>query len=134
MGRNGSLPGVLPSLSMGTMDAPQEPVSPTPGNSLFNPDVVFSALNDPVRRNLVVALALGGVQPASKLNAGVGRKVDTVVKALSVLRSAGLVEKRDNPVDASQPLYALMPTVPVRITETELIMDFGFCELRFDSR
>lgn len=103
------------------------PVMPV---AVWSEDLIFSALADPVRRKLLFALARGGPQPASKLKAVAGRRLDATLKQLVTLRAAGLLVTTPDPQDGRRMLYALAPSVPVAKTEAGVVIDFGFCRLR----
>jgi DNA-binding transcriptional ArsR family regulator len=107
---------------------------PTPApvvpEAVWNEDLIFSALADPVRRKLLFALARGGPQPASKLKTVAGRQLDATLKQLVTLREAGLLVTTPDPQDGRRMLYALASAVQLAKTETGVVLDFGFCRLR----
>jgi len=100
----------------------------------WDEDLIFATLGDPVRRRLLVALAVHGPQPGVTLKDEVGRRLSATLKHLVSLRDSGLVVMRDNPRDGRRQLYALAPTVPVTRTETDVLVDFGFCAVRLKTQ
>ena len=67
--------------------------------------LIFSAIADPVRRN-ILALLRAGEQPAGTLVETLGLPQPNVSKHLKALREAGLVRMR---VNGPQRLYSLDP-------------------------
>lgn len=96
----------------------------------WSEDAVFTTLADPVRRNLLVALARGGPRTVFDLVGASGRDTDGTLKRLVILRRSGLVTMGENPKDRRRALYALSPNVPLTVTELGKVIDLGFCVLR----
>jgi hypothetical protein len=88
-------------------------------------------LGDPVRRRLLQSVARNGALPATRLVSAAQRRLDATLKQLVTLRDAGLLVATPDPQDARRMLYALASTVPVTKTESGLMIDFGFCLLRW---
>lgn len=104
----------------------------TPNAGSWNPDLIFSVLADPVRRNLLRAIAHGGGQPASVLCGASRRRLDATLKHLVAMRAAGLLVIAPDPVDGRRMLYSLAPTVPlVKTPEGGAVLDFGFVAVRW---
>lgn len=59
---------------------------------LPDPALVFSALADPTRRELLTELAAGGPLSASALAGGYGVSRQAIVKHLGVLHDAGILD------------------------------------------
>ena len=112
------------------MSDPTLPASPNPEIPAWDPDLIFLTLADPARRQLLLALAAGGPQPAADLLGASGKRLDATLKHLISLRAAGLVVQRENPGDGRKYLYALAPNVPVARTEKGVALDFGFVSVR----
>ena len=103
------------------------PPAPSGNATGPNPDVIFAALADPVRRRLLQILTDGKPRPASQLAPSVGRRLDATLKHLGALRDAGFLLASPDPADARRQLYALGPAVSVNRTEQGMEMDFGCC-------
>lgn len=89
---------------------------------------IFTALADPVRRDLL-ALLRDGEQPAGTLVEAVGLPQPNVSKHLKTLRDAGLVSMR---VDGPRRLYRLNPA-PLRELEEWLAPYRAFWADRLDA-
>ena len=96
----------------------------------WDKDLIYSTLADPARRQLLVAMAAMGPQPAADLVGASGKRLDATLKHLASLRAAKLVVQQENPRDGRKYLYALAPNVPVTRTEKGLVLDFGFVTVR----
>lgn len=96
----------------------------------WDKDLIFATLADPARRNLLLALAAGGPQPAADLMGASGKRLDATLKHLVSLRESRLVVQLENPRDGRKYLYALAANVPVAKTETGAALDFGFVTVR----
>lgn len=107
-------------------DAKIPPVADSNGRA-WNQDVIYSVLNHPFRRHLLLSLAQKGPLPARQLG---GRRLGTTLKHLVLMIEAELVMKCPNPNDGRQPIYALTPAVPVVKTDSGVQLDFGFCIVR----
>lgn len=97
---------------------------------VWDENLIFSALADPVRRQMLLTLARGGPQPASILMLSARRRLDATLKHLTAMRSAGLLITKPDPTDGRRMLYSLAPTIPLSKTEQGAVIDFGFCLLR----
>ena len=95
-----------------------------------NPDFIFGALGDPVRRRILQALAGGTPRTASQLASIVARRISATLKHLVVLRDAGLITINPNPADGHRNEYLLSAGIPVTRTEKGLEMDFDCCVVR----
>ncbi|MDB6026390.1 MAG: hypothetical protein JWM68_2613 [Verrucomicrobiales bacterium] len=98
-----------------------------PNGRFWDEDLIYHVLNHKFRRSLLLCLARGGPRPASQLG---GIKLGSTIKQLVEMIEAGLVVKSPNPKDGRQPIYGLVPAVPVVKTETGVVIDFGFCVVR----
>ena len=107
----------------------QNAISPTFA-AQWDPDFIFPALADPVRRQLLFALARQGNQPASSLCAVSHRRLDCTLKHLSALRSAGLIVMKPDTQDRRRQLYSLTASLPLMNTPSGKVIDFGFCLIR----
>jgi DNA-binding transcriptional ArsR family regulator len=111
------------------------PGTPAPAAPSFDPEVIFSILNDPTRRHILAQLASGATLGATELAVGTGRSANLVNKHLMLMRDAGLVTAVESPVkgDRRRSLFSLVPALrPVDATVREL--DFGCCVLRLPRR
>ncbi len=99
----------------------------------WKPDLIFSVLAEPARRNVLLAMARSGPQTGSVLKNAAGRRLDATLKHLAAMRSAGLVVVHPNPADGRRQLYGLSPSVPLVKTESGNVIDFGFCLLRLQT-
>ena len=106
------------------------PPTPPPDATGPNPDFIFAALGDPVRRRILQALADGQPRVAKDLASGVARRISATIKHLAVLRGAGLIVARENPQDGHRQHYVLGAGITVTRTERGLEMDFGCCLVR----
>ena len=111
----------------------------TSKTQVWDLDLVFSVLSDPVRRGIIVSLAQKGPQTASDL-APVGKSrghsrvnLNRIVKALANMRESGLIVVLPHPTDGRKQLYALAPGIVVAKTETGCSLEFGTCFVRFGS-
>lgn len=95
-----------------------------------NPDVIFAALGDPVRRRILQALADGRPRTAGELGGLVTRRISATLKHLNVLRDAGLIRAQENPQDGHRQHYVLVAGIPVTKTEKGFEMDFDCCVVR----
>jgi hypothetical protein len=57
--------------------------------------------------------------------------LDATLKHLTAMRSAGLLVIAPDPTDGRRMLYSLAPSVPVVKSPEGIVIDFGFCLLRF---
>jgi DNA-binding transcriptional ArsR family regulator len=112
------------------MSEASTPPAPVPFLRTKAPDVVFAALGDPVRRQILCALAGGQPQTATQLMMTSRRRLDATLKHLVVLREAGMVETIRNPGDARRQLYRLAVDVKVTATPGGREIDFGCCLVR----
>ena len=105
----------------------------------WDEELIFDALRESVRRQLLLSMAKNSFLPASehhlsrpggRLDKSAHGKVDYVLKHLAVMRKAGLVIQKENPRDGRRALYGLSPNVPVTVTEEFVIVDFGFIMFR----
>ena len=109
--------------------SPSPSAAPVPAQ--WKPDLIFSVLADPVRRSLLRSLAAGGGKPASVLRGASGRRLDATLKHLTAMRAAGLLVTTPDAVDGRRMLYSLAPSVPLAKSAEGVVMDFGFCVLRW---
>jgi hypothetical protein len=107
-----------------------QPAAPATNVPQWDADFIFVALSDPVRRGLLLTLAHGGAFPASHLKNGAGRRLDATLKHLVSMRKAGLLVMQPDPADGRRMLYSLSSSVPVTMTESGAVIDFGFLLLR----
>lgn len=96
----------------------------------WDPDLIYWALAEPPRRQILLALASRGPQPAGDLLGATRRRLDATLKHLQTLRSAGLVTRQENSRDGRKYLYALTPQVPLAKTDKGVVLDFGFLLVR----
>ncbi|MFN7137929.1 MAG: ArsR/SmtB family transcription factor [Limisphaerales bacterium] len=101
----------------------------TPGSLQWNPDLVFSALAEPVRRRLLIALAQKNLQSATQLLPIGARTLDATLKHLVTMRAAGMVVPSPDPLDGRRQLYSISPAIKVLKSEDRVHLDFGFCNL-----
>ncbi len=106
------------------------PPTPAPGATGPNPDVIFAALGDPVRRRILQALADRKPRTAGELGGLVTRRISATLKHLNVLRDAGLIVAQRNPQDGLRQHYVLAANIPVTKTERGTEMDFDCCVVR----
>jgi hypothetical protein len=112
-------------------DNPSSSNSISPHGS-WSPDLIFDVLADAGRRQLLVALAKGGGQPASALCGATRRRLDATLKQLTALRESGLLVTGPDPADGRRQLYWLAPGVPVsRTPDGGVVLDFGFVAVRW---
>ena len=104
--------------------------STTPPTPIWDADLVFHALGEPIRRSIMASLAGRPLQTATELCVTTGRRLDATLKHLIVLRAGKLVVTEENPRDGRRLLYRLAPEVIVRRTETVTELDFGCGVLR----
>ncbi len=108
---------------------------PVPGSALkkrhFNTDKMFRVVNDPCRRHIIRALAVGGMKTAFEINGGSGKKRHAYLKHFTILCKAGVIVRKENPKDARKPLFALSPHATVCRDEKCFTVDFGGCALPF---
>ena len=96
----------------------------------------FSVLNSRARRNLLVALAIGGPQTGADLK-HTGRAhtscwgdrvfTQSTIANLKTMVAAGIVLKQDHRSDGRRVLHCLSPAVKVTRVGSEFEFNFGFC-------
>src|SRR5438093_193752 len=94
----------------------------------LNRNAFVRALSEPLRWDILGALARGRALSVSDLAAQLGRDPDLVSKHLRVLRDVGVVvAERDAENDSRRQLYE----VPGEFVTAPGTVDLGFCMLRF---
>ena len=96
----------------------------------FNPDTVFLMVNDPFRRSVIGALANGGMKTVAELRGPSGTKHNQM-KHIAALCKARILVRKENTREVRKPFFGLGPGVIVRREENVLIVDLGYCRLRF---
>jgi DNA-binding transcriptional ArsR family regulator len=117
-----------PGMTGSSGSLPPEP----PGQVVrdWDPELVFTMLADPTRRQLLVRLAPGFPLAASQLAPSTGRRLDAVLKHLTAMRDARLIFTQEDPGDRRRQLYTISRDVTLRTTDAGQEIDFGCCVLR----
>lgn len=121
--------GVFLASSILMSDSPQLPTVPIAVRTVDS-DTVYEALGEPSRRRILVALFDGRPRRAAELGSAIGKRLDTTVKHLDVLKKAGMVVTADDPTDRRRQVYTLAPFAKTETTPQGRTIDFGYCLMR----
>lgn len=96
----------------------------------WDKNLIYETLGNPARRELLLALARNGAQPAADIMGNAKLRRDAAIKHLAIMRAAGLVVVQENSRDGRKQLYSLSPAVPLVKTDKGAVLEFGFITVR----
>lgn len=111
----------------------QSDAADAPRAKSWNEDRIFMILADPTKRKLLHLLAKNGPKAASELCDLVARSQDATFKHLVGMHSAHLVTMEPDRRDRRRQVYSLSPRLPIKKTDTGLVLDFGFVSMPLGS-
>ena len=121
------------------MSNPNPALNPITSTPRIDEDATFAALNNAIRRNILVRLAMKGPKIGAELTdaaKGIAKSIrdfqlyNATLKHLKVMVEAGIVVQQDNPKDGRRTLYRVSPEIKVTTQCDEIHFDLDFCVVR----